>query len=275
MSINTSKVIKSLAPPKLQLNENVKISVTEAEEKENMKKAAEAITPDDVYNNLPDRSKFSGVSITPLSFEKDDDTNFHIDFVTSASNMRALNYGIKPADRFKTKGIAGKIIQAIATTTAIVSGLASLELYKIIQGFDKLEDYQNGFINLSLSYFGFSDPLKAPTTEFKGKKFSMWDHFEIRKDMTLHEFLEYFKTEYDYQVEFVNYNEFMIYASYFAGDEIEKRSSMKIRDIIESNFNIKLENDMILLTIDVEVDDDEMNEDGSGPDLPQVKYYLV
>jgi len=271
---DTKRFVKSLAVPKLQLNENVKISLTEAEEKENQKKAVEAITPDDVYNNLPDRSKFNGVSITPLSFEKDDDTNFHIDFITSASNMRALNYGIKPADRLKTKGVAGRIIPAIAQTTAIVSGLASLELYKIIQGFNKLEDYQNGFINLATSFFGFSDPLKAPTTEFKGKKFSMWDHFEIRKDMTLREFLDYFKTEYDYDVEFVNYNEFMIFASYFGGDEIEKRSNMKIRDIIESNLNTKLENDMILLTIDVEVDDEDLKEDGSGPDLPQVKYYL-
>lgn len=40
--------------------------------------------------------KFSTI---PEIFEKDQDENGHIDFVTSASNLRAVNYGIAPADR--------------------------------------------------------------------------------------------------------------------------------------------------------------------------------
>ena len=61
----------------------------------------------------------------PLIFEKDDDSNGHVDFVTAASALRAQMYAIKPADRFTTKRIAGKIIPAIATTTAAVAGLVS------------------------------------------------------------------------------------------------------------------------------------------------------
>ncbi len=64
-------------------------------------------------------------------FEKDDDTNYHIDFITAASNLRAKNYSIIEADRLTTKRIAGKIIPAMVTTTAAVTGFAALEAYKV------------------------------------------------------------------------------------------------------------------------------------------------
>lgn len=61
--------------------------------------------------------------MTPLFFEKDDDSNGHMDFVASASALRAQMYAIEAADRLQTKRIAGKIIPAIATSTAAVAGL--------------------------------------------------------------------------------------------------------------------------------------------------------
>ena len=41
--------------------------------------------------------------VFPAEFEKDDDTNFHIDFIVATSNSRAENYLITPADRHKSK----------------------------------------------------------------------------------------------------------------------------------------------------------------------------
>lgn len=75
----------------------------------------------------------SDFKITPLEFEKDDDSNLHMDFIVACSNLRATNYKIPTADRHTSKLIAGKIIPAIATATSFVSGLATLELYKVAQ----------------------------------------------------------------------------------------------------------------------------------------------
>ena len=43
----------------------------------------------------------------PADFEKDDDSNFHIDFINATGNLRARNYKITECDSNTTKMIAG------------------------------------------------------------------------------------------------------------------------------------------------------------------------
>ena len=94
-------------------------------------------------------------------FEKDDDLNFHIAFITAGTNLRCDNYTIKRSGFQQVKIVAGKIIAAIATTTAAVCGLVMLELFKIAMKVDT-ESLMSRMIGLAVNtYTTFSqDPPK-------------------------------------------------------------------------------------------------------------------
>merc|ERR1719453_741202 len=105
----------------------------------------------------------SGFALAPNEFEKDHDDNFHMDFISAMGNLRARNYSIDEVDKFQAKLKAGRIIPAIATTTAMATGFVCLELYKQLLSLP-LEKRRNVFANLALPgpLIMLSEPMPCP-----------------------------------------------------------------------------------------------------------------
>ncbi|KAK3147536.1 hypothetical protein QOZ80_3BG0283550 [Eleusine coracana subsp. coracana] len=127
----------------------------------------------------------SGFRMKPIRFEKDDDTNFHMDLISGLANMRARNYGIQEVDKLKAKFIAGRIIPAVATSTAMATGLVCLELYKVLAGGHPIEDYHNTFGNLALPFLTISEPFRAPVIKHQNMRWTIWNRWTIKGNITV------------------------------------------------------------------------------------------
>lgn len=228
------KVMENMIIPEFSPNPAIKIKADDNEPDENATLAESNFDDNkelvDIVSTLPSPKSLPGFKLAPVEFEKDDDSNFHIDFITAASNLRAQNYAIAEADRHKTKFIAGKIIPAIATTTALVTGLVVLELYKIIDGKSDIEQYKNGFVNLALPFFGFSEPIASPKGKYVGKTGEVtidkiWDRFEV-EDITLEQFLKEF-AEKGLNIMMLSSGVSLLYASFYRPNKVKDRMNLK------------------------------------------------
>lgn len=256
------KAIANTKIPEFTPASNVKIQV---EENENIGTGDPRIDDAELIkalkNSIPDPSKFPGFKMEPVEFEKDDDTNHHIDFITATSNLRAINYQIEPADKLKTKFIAGRIIPAIATTTALVTGLVCLELYKVVDRAKKiLDDYKNGFVNLALPFFGFSEPISSPKVTYKAgdKEISLdkiWSRFDIDGNLTLGEIIEKFKTVDHLHISMVSSGTTLLFASFLMAKH-KPRLSMPISKVVETVSGKPIPSHIEKIVLEICADDD-------------------
>uniref|UniRef100_A0A8C3TM51 E1 ubiquitin-activating enzyme n=1 Tax=Catharus ustulatus TaxID=91951 RepID=A0A8C3TM51_CATUS len=207
------------------------------------------------------------LQMKPISFEKDDDSNGHIDFVTAASNLRAKMYNIEPADRFKTKRIAGKIIPAIATATAAVSGLVALELIKVVGGYPA-EAYKNCFLNLAIPIMVFTETAEVRRTEIRnGISFTIWDRWTIygKEDFTLLDFINAVREKYGIEPTMVVQGVKMLYVPVMPGHI--KRLKLTMQKLVKPSADKKY----VDLTVSFAPETDG-EEDLPGP---PVRYYFV
>lgn len=262
---------------------DMKIATTDAEAQQE-REAGGGFDGDELqmlFGKLPTDTSTVGdlcKTIVPADFEKDDDSNRHIDFIVACSNLRAANYSIEPADRSKSKRIAGRIIPAIATTTALVAGLIAAELYKIVNGINDIEKYRNTFMNLAIPAFSFSEPM-APqkNTYLNDQNWTLWDRFDIdgRKpdgsEMTIGEFIENFKTDRKLEIQMLSSGVTLLY-SFFLNPPTKKKArlAMSVSEAVKTVGKKEIGAHERYIVLDVCCND--LTEEEEDQDVPYVRY---
>mmetsp|Transcript_30710 Transcript_30710/g.117499 ORF Transcript_30710/g.117499 Transcript_30710/m.117499 type:complete len:1043 (-) Transcript_30710:1450-4578(-) len=295
--------VAKVSVPKFEPKTGMKVAATDAEAEQ--QGGATILGDDDdrieqlLVNLKSAQQTMAGFKMSPIEFEKDDDTNHHIDFITACSNLRATNYSIENADRHTSKRIAGKIIPAIATTTAYVTGCSCIELYKLVRlGYTsagsveenawlkvddaeteekqkakekQLEVFKNGFVNLALPFFAFSDPIAAGKNNMgAGRYWTLWDRFDVDmgEELSLQGLLDHFQNKYGLEITMISCGVSFLYSSFTSKDKLAQRMPMKLSEVAKMVGKMEFHDSQQYLVMEVCCND----ESGDDVEVPYIRY---
>ena len=274
-----NKVLPTVKVPSFNPSDGITIATTDEEAKAEAQKASSVpMDIDDqckeIYNSLPSPTSLGpGFVLKTIEFDKDIDSQMRV--IAACSNLRARNYKITEADLHTSRGIAGKITPAIATTTALVTGAICLEIYKLLQ--DKpVNQYMNSFNNLAIPLFTNMEPNppKVTATTLKGEewKWTLWDRIDINKPtLTLTQLLQYLEEEYGLEISMFSSGVTILYSSFMNKKKMDERKNMTMKQVVESITKKEIPTLQKYLIFEMIASDAES---GDELELPYVRFAL-
>ncbi|XP_057954295.1 ubiquitin-activating enzyme E1 1 isoform X3 [Malania oleifera] len=264
-----AEAVEKVMVPEFQPKKGVKIVTDEKATSLSTASVDDAAVINDLISKIElSRSSLTpGFRMKPIQFEKDDDTNFHMDLIAGFANMRARNYSIPEVDKLKAKFIAGRIIPAIATSTAMATGLVCLELYKVLDGGHKLEDYRNTFANLALPLFSMAEPVPPKVFKHRDMSWTVWDRWILKDNPTLRELIQWLKDK-GLNAYSISCGSCLLYNSMFPRHR--ERMDRKVVDLARDVAKVELPPYRRHLDVVVACEDDEDND----IDIPLVSIYF-
>ncbi|XP_023087289.1 ubiquitin-like modifier-activating enzyme 7 isoform X4 [Piliocolobus tephrosceles] len=177
-----------------------------------------------------------GPPLKPLMFEKDDDSNFHVDFVAAAASLRCQNYGIPPVNRAQSKRIVGQIIPAIATSTAAVAGLLGLELYKVVGGPRPRSAFRHSYLHLAENYLIRYMPFAPAIQTFHHLKWTCWDRLKVpagQPERTLELLLAYLQEQHGLRVRMLLHGPARLYSAGWSPEKQAQRLPLRVTELVQ------------------------------------------
>jgi len=277
------EVLSELPPlPVFQVDDSVQIPENDEEAKKLQKQQEDQAKADalDAAQLLAleldlvkkDTEALHTTNFHPQQFEKDDDSNGHMDFIFAAASIRARAYGIPLIDQLEAKRIVGRIIPAIATTTAMTTGAVALELYKVLHG-HPIDKFRASNVNLAVNWFTGFEPTPCSSVPFGKPKYvkagnktktcavSIWTMEDLKGDLTVQQVLDHFDEKFEFEVNTISTKgDLTLYNDMFGQEErLEEPLSAIYRRIVgeEPPKFIILDIDGDFLEDESEDDDDE------------------
>ena len=96
-------------------------------------------------------------------------------------------------------------------------------------GHAKLDLYKNGFVNLALPFFGFSEPIAPEKKKYYEKEWTLWDRFEIQGELTVGQLLQYFEKDLKLEVTMLSQGLCLLYSFFMPKEKREKTFAANVR----------------------------------------------